>query len=69
MTVCICKGLDHDLVTSMSADFEFSLRLEPENKELKKQYVEAKDIYEKVCDMHQTMDLKMSEKARACVMS
>ena len=33
----------------MFADFEFALRLEPENKELKKQYNEAKEIYEKVC--------------------
>ncbi|KAG0621344.1 hypothetical protein M758_3G012800 [Ceratodon purpureus] len=28
-------------------DFEFALRLEPENKELKKQYNEAREIYEK----------------------
>ncbi|KAL2641766.1 hypothetical protein R1flu_009353 [Riccia fluitans] len=28
-------------------DFEFALRLEPENKELKRQYVEARDLYEK----------------------
>jgi len=58
----VCKGLDHDVVMPMSADFEFALRLEPENKELKKQYVEAKDIYEKVCIIE-------TEKASACVMS
>ncbi|KAL3677740.1 hypothetical protein R1sor_020696 [Riccia sorocarpa] len=28
-------------------DFEFALRLEPENKELKKQYEEARELYEK----------------------
>ncbi|CAK9881779.1 unnamed protein product [Sphagnum jensenii] len=28
-------------------DFEFALRLEPENKELRKQYIEAKETYEK----------------------
>jgi tetratricopeptide (TPR) repeat protein len=40
-------------------DFEFALRLEPENKELRKQYLEAKETYEKVsfplCSLSQSV--------------
>lgn len=41
--------MDLDMKRFTFADFEFALRLEPENKELKKQYNEAKGLYEKVC--------------------
>lgn len=32
----------------LTADAEFALRLEPQNQELKKQYAEAKSLYDKV---------------------
>ena len=43
-----CLGIDR-LKLLHSIDFEFALRLEPENKELLKQYLEAKQIHEVVC--------------------
>ena len=43
-----CLGIEN-LKLLRSTDFEFALRLEPENKELLKQYLEAKQIHEVVC--------------------
>lgn len=49
MQIASVKGMDLDIKRFTFSDFEFALRLEPENKELNKQYNEAKELYEKVC--------------------